>query len=103
MTASIARQQCWIHTQREAVCRCLDCEHFYCRECVSEHEGRLLCAACIHRLATRLASPAKTSRIPWVPVAALLGILISWTVFFVFAQAALEISSRAGEAQWRTR
>ena len=43
------QQRCWNHEAREAACRCPACGRSYCRECVSEHEGRLLCAACLSR------------------------------------------------------
>ena len=47
---SLRQQRCVLHPEREAVARCPECGRFFCRECVTEHEGRLLCAACIGRL-----------------------------------------------------
>src|SRR5258705_13675523 len=46
----LAGQRCLLHPQREAVARCPECRRAYCRECVTEHDGRMLCAACIARL-----------------------------------------------------
>ena len=43
--------RCFNHLQREAVARCPGCQKFYCRECVTEHDGRLLCRACVGRAA----------------------------------------------------
>jgi hypothetical protein len=75
-------QRCWNHEAREAACRCPACGRSYCRECVSEHEGRLLCAACLSRIAAnresksgpavRLASPAMIAA----------GILLAWLIFW---------------------
>jgi len=48
----LAGQRCLRHPEREAVARCPECRRAYCRECVTEHDGRMLCAACIARLAT---------------------------------------------------
>jgi len=32
---------------REAVCRCPVCARYFCRECITEHEGRFLCSRCV--------------------------------------------------------
>ncbi|MCI0613826.1 rhomboid family protein, partial [bacterium] len=40
----ISKQRCFFHSQREAVVRCPECGRYYCRECVTEHLDRLLCA-----------------------------------------------------------
>ena len=57
--SSLTRQRCWIHLEREAAARCPQCANFYCRECVTEHEGRLVCAGCLRDL---LATAANTRR-----------------------------------------
>jgi len=46
----LAGQRCLRHPEREAVARCPECRRAYCRECVTEHDGRMLCASCIARL-----------------------------------------------------
>jgi hypothetical protein len=45
-----ARQRCLLHPLREAAARCPSCREFYCRECVTEHESRFVCAACLRKL-----------------------------------------------------
>ncbi len=50
MTATLTRQRCWVHLEREAAARCPSCARFYCRECVTEHAGRVICAACLRDL-----------------------------------------------------
>ncbi len=42
-------RRCSRHPEREAAARCPACGGFFCRECVVEHEGRLLCSACLAR------------------------------------------------------
>lgn len=44
-------QRCFNHSAREAVARCPECARFYCRECVTEHNDRVICAACLKKLA----------------------------------------------------
>ena len=46
------RQRCLHHSERQAVARCPECALFFCRECIAEHEDRVLCAACLKKLAT---------------------------------------------------
>ena len=43
----LAHQRCFLHIGREAVAKCPECGRMYCRECVTEHGDRMLCAACI--------------------------------------------------------
>ena len=38
---------CFTHPQREAVARCRGCGRAFCRECVTEHSGRLMCTRCL--------------------------------------------------------
>jgi hypothetical protein len=41
---------CGNHPQREAVARCPGCSGYFCRECVTEHEFRMVCAGCLERM-----------------------------------------------------
>jgi hypothetical protein len=76
------QQHCWNHDAREAACRCPACGRSYCRECVSEHAGRLLCAACL------TAATSKPERetgglgklAPPGMIAA--GILLAWLIYW---------------------
>jgi hypothetical protein len=45
----LSEQRCRNHAGREAVARCPGCRQYYCRECITEHEDRMLCAACLRR------------------------------------------------------
>ena len=46
-------QRCFNHAGREAVARCPECGQFFCRECITEHEDRVLCSACLKKLTRR--------------------------------------------------
>lgn len=43
----LSTQRCFNHGSREAAARCPECGRFFCRECVTEHDDRVLCASCI--------------------------------------------------------
>jgi hypothetical protein len=92
MTAAI-HQRCWNHESREAVCRCPECGRSFCRECVTEHQSRLLCAACLTRLAQK-AAPASAMR-QVVPAALLaIGLVLGWLIFFGAAEGMLAMVGR---------
>ena len=40
-------RRCFVHGERAAAVRCPSCERYYCRECVSDHKGRMLCQSCL--------------------------------------------------------
>ncbi len=49
---SLKTQRCFHHPGREAAARCPECERFFCRECVTEHDGRVTCANCLEKSET---------------------------------------------------
>lgn len=50
--SQLAHQRCFHHAGREAVARCPECRQSFCRECITEHDDRILCASCLRRLAS---------------------------------------------------
>jgi len=46
-TDPLYTRRCARHREREAAARCPACGESFCRECVVEHEGRLLCTGCL--------------------------------------------------------
>jgi hypothetical protein len=87
---SIAQERCFNHGSREAVARCPKCERYFCRECVSEHEGRVICAFCLKRL-----SPEPVSRYPLAGLVRaaqiLMGALLLWSAFYLLGRALLSL------------
>jgi hypothetical protein len=81
-TGSVAEQRCLRHPMREAVARCPQCHYFYCRECITEHEDRVLCADCLAKL---LRPSEKRGSVFGQMVIALLsavGIATAWLFFY---------------------
>jgi hypothetical protein len=82
---------------REAVARCPECTRFFCRECVTEHEDRLLCAGCL----AKIAEPAIRQRRNLRPIAiffqSTIGLLILWVVFYYIGQILLAIPAQMHE------
>ena len=89
----LAEQHCANHALREAVARCPECGHFYCRECVTEHEDRVVCASCLRKLVRQ--SFSRTPSLAWVrrSAQALLGFCLCWVFFYYFGRALLLLPS----------
>ncbi|HEY3758110.1 MAG TPA: hypothetical protein VGL42_18290 [Opitutaceae bacterium] len=71
------------HSDREAAALCRGCGMPFCRECVTEHGGRLLCAGCL-AAETAAARRSRTLRTPaWLRFSAgiVAGVFVLWVLF----------------------
>jgi hypothetical protein len=100
--AAIRQQRCLHHPTREAAARCPECGRHFCRECVVEHDDRVLCAACLRRLAA-VAAPKRARLRPLFRVAAALcGFVMLWIAFYLCGQLLLAVPSSFHEGTiWR--
>lgn len=89
---NIARERCSNHASREAVARCPECGRTFCRECISEHDGRVICAFCLKRLSTKPARRYRLARLVQL-AQILIGVLLLWTSFYLLGKALLTIPS----------
>ncbi len=101
---NVSLQRCFHHAQREAVARCPECRSFFCRECITEHGGRLICATCLKKLASLPLSQrvgfAGTLRL--LQVAA--GLILALVFFYWLGQSLLELPSSFHDGTlWRGR
>jgi hypothetical protein len=101
--ASTLQQRCWNHEEREAACRCPGCLRSFCRECVTEHESRLLCAACLNA-AARVARTRHGRIRRVVPLGmAGAGLILAWLVFYGAGEILLESSTHMERTAWQDR
>ena len=81
-TTPLLHQRCLNHGLREAVGRCPECRQFFCRECVTEHNDRLICSGCLKKLSR----PAARTRLRLASlgrvVAAFAGVAVLWLCFY---------------------
>ncbi len=99
--ASLVHQRCFHHSAREAAGRCPECGQFYCRECITEHDERIICATCLTRLTNR--SAARRTAMVWLWNTAQFGggIFLAWLFFYLAGQVLLLIPSSFHEgALW---
>jgi hypothetical protein len=102
MTGALAKQKCLHHALREAVARCPECKQFYCRECITEHDDRIICTACLRKFAA--AAPAKPGwGKPFVSfLKAMAGLIAAWMLFLSIGKILLAIPAQFHEGTvWR--
>jgi hypothetical protein len=80
----LALARCELHAEREAAVRCLECGRDYCRECVADHQGRLLCRSCLARRAEERPAAARrgAARRLGALAAVATGFLVAWVAFY---------------------
>lgn len=87
--STLAARKCVRHTGREAIARCPSCGDDFCRECIVEHGGRILCAACLAKEAKQTAAAPRRRVIVRAASDALLtlaSVLALWIAFYAFGQ-----------------
>ncbi len=94
MPQELLHARCFHHPEREAVARCPACGHFYCRECITEHENRVICAECLAaETGTAAVRPA-----PWRDRirragTALASLMLLWVLFWALGRLLLAMPS----------
>jgi len=76
---NLVDQRCLNHALREAAVQCPSCKRFFCRECVTEHHGRMICVGCVTTGAAT--HPRARFRTGWAIMAAA-GLLLAWLTFY---------------------
>jgi len=98
----ISRQKCGNHPGREAVARCPECERFFCRECVTEHENRVICSRCLDRQAGARARRESPIGAVFLATRIVAATLVLWLVFYYLGQSLIQLPSSFHEgALWR--
>jgi hypothetical protein len=89
----LLHQRCFNHLLREAVARFPQCRRYFCRECVTEHEDRVLCAACLN--ADVDADGSRQSRLGGMMrmMHFVLGTALLWIFFYYLGQLLLSLPS----------
>jgi hypothetical protein len=89
----ISQQRCLNHSVREAAARCPECGRYFCRECITEHEDRVLCAQCLRKtLPTAKRKFFLLSR-PVKILQFICGSVLLWIFFYYLGLLLLELPS----------
>jgi hypothetical protein len=101
-TPNLSLQRCFNHSLREAAVRCPECRRFYCRECVAEHDDRVICASCLKKLTAEASTKNRTFSAVMRSLPVLFGLLIVWFFFFTIGETLTRMpSSFHASSMWR--
>lgn len=101
---NLARQRCFNHGEREAAVCCRECGRYFCRECATEHDGRMLCAPCIGKASARKERRGRRwagGVVRGAAGAVMLGLV--WVLFYLLGQGLLMIPSEYHKGEFWTR
>jgi hypothetical protein len=87
----LAQQRCFNHALREAAARCPECKQFFCRECVTEHDDRVLCTPCLKKLTTSGSQRTRTFARMMRFVQCAVGVIVAWFFFSVIADILVQL------------
>lgn len=79
---SLARARCVNHELRQASGICPTCRRSFCKECLTEHDGRLTCASCLRRAAPEAKASRGFGPRLQTPAMLLGAVLASWFFFY---------------------
>ena len=100
---NLHQQHCLNHELREAVARCPQCGQFYCRECITEHDDQIICAACLKRSFQPEAADRRSLTLLTHGAALALSMFAGWLVFYWFGRIVLSIPSSFHDGTlWQT-
>ncbi len=89
---SIALERCYHHASREAAARCPECARYFCRECISEHDGRVICAQCLKKAGDPRVARRRFAVFMQV-TAVFIGGFLLWSSFYLLGKALLTVPS----------
>ena len=97
-SSTLIHQRCFNHSQREAAARCPQCSQFYCRECITEHEDRVICAAKVPLIKRRgFVGVLRALQL-------LAGLCTVWLFFYLLGQGLLSLDSSFHEGTiWQSK
>ena len=90
---ALAIQRCFNHDSREAAAQCPECRRFYCRECVAEHDDRMVCTLCLTKLTNAAAKPKRNLAGVGRLALCAFGLLVAWFFFDLVGEGLLGIPS----------
>ena len=92
--SAISHERCFNHALREAAARCPQCRRYFCRECVTEHDDRVLCTACLTLSTIRPLRKGKQMVGLIKVICCIAGLLMAWFFFFLMGDMLTSLPSK---------
>lgn len=99
----IAEQRCFNHAGREAAARCPRCRRFFCRECVTEHEDRVLCAECLRTGTGRRTTARRSLRVLGRATQFVAAVAVLWLFFLLLGRGLMALPSSFHDSAFMQR
>ena len=100
---NLHQQHCLNHELREAVARCPQCAQFYCRECITEHDDQIICAACLRRSFQPATADRRSLATLTHGAALAVSLFAGWLAFYWIGRVLLSIPSSFHDGTlWQT-
>ena len=100
--AALSEQRCLNHGEREAVARCPECRRYFCRECIVEHEDRVVCSSCLRKLVAHESPRSRRLLAAWRLLQCAGSILLLWIFFFLLGRMLMVLPSAThSDALWK--
>ena len=96
--SAITHERCFNHALREAAARCPQCRRYFCRECVTEHDDRVLCTVCLKQSINRPLSRGKQVAQLVKVICCIAGLLTAWFFFFTMGDMLTTLPSKFHKA-----
>ena len=87
----LVSKRCYNHPTREAAVRCPECNEYFCRECATEHEDRLICSSCLKKLSIGIEKKGGRFSVFLRMIEVIVSIFLAWLFFYYFGQGLLLI------------
>lgn len=78
---TLAHLRCWNHAGREAAVVCPECRRYFCRECATEHQGRMMCTTCVAAKSSVTPRARSSGVALWIGLA-IGGLLLAWLAYY---------------------
>ena len=93
MKKDLTAKRCFNHHSREAVARCPECMRFFCRECVTEQNQKMICAGCLQKDIIKKKSSFHLGAFIKKSVGVSLGFIFLWCCFYYLGRILIAIPS----------
>jgi hypothetical protein len=100
LSVPVRRATCLNHPRREAAARCTSCGQPFCRECVTELEGRMVCGACYRERAQTKEKPKRDWFVLTTALQAICGFAALWFTAWLLGEVLVNVKSNFHEGSF---